>query len=187
MGAISVSIQVRQHPVSSTVSPPLAFVKPLMMFDILVYLFENYAQPGCFPPSSTLMRKLAAVGFERDDISAALDWLAALDGLRSTSLLPRTCTSSASQRVWTEQEQARLPVECRGYLQFLQDAGVIDELLRELIAERALALPGHGVPLARLKIIALMVIWRRHPAIDSIDGLLLDELLCLEDYQPVIH
>lgn len=157
------------------------------MFDILVYLFENYAQPGCFPPSSTLMRKLAAVGFERDDISAALDWLAALDGLRSASLLPRSHASCGSQRVWAEQEQQRLPVECRGYLQFLEEAGVIDELLRELIIERALALPSQSLPLARLKIIALMVIWRRHPAIESLDGLLLDELLCLEDYQPVIH
>ena len=55
------------------------------MIDILVYLFENY-QPDACPAPAVLTQKLAAAGFEADDISAALLWL---DGLgHAESLVP---------------------------------------------------------------------------------------------------
>jgi Smg protein len=48
------------------------------MFDILVYLFENYYQAQAYPDFDTLERKLHAAGFENDDIHDALDWLNSL-------------------------------------------------------------------------------------------------------------
>ena len=38
------------------------------MFDVLVYLFENYYQAEGYPDQDTLSRKLHAAGFENEDI-----------------------------------------------------------------------------------------------------------------------
>ncbi|MBP9712157.1 MAG: DUF494 domain-containing protein [Sterolibacterium sp.] len=156
------------------------------MFDILVYLFETYAQPGHFPNSTALARKLTAVGFEADDISAALEWLAVLES-HSEKDAPQPLTDTHAIRLYSEREQARLSAECRGFLCFLEQAGAINSLLREIIIERALALNVASVSLARLKVIALIVLWRRHPAIESVNALLLDELLAAEDSTPSVH
>ena len=48
------------------------------MFEILVYLFENYAHVDACPAPDQLARKLSAAGFEDEDISAALDWLSGI-------------------------------------------------------------------------------------------------------------
>ncbi|SMB22067.1 Protein smg homolog [Sterolibacterium denitrificans] len=160
------------------------------MFDVLVYLFEMYAQPGVFPASGVLMRKLSAVGFEQKDISAALEWLSGLENLAEEDYRHHRLVGAQDvrpMRIYCEREMARLPAECRGFLGFLEDAGAIDGVLREMIIERAMVLRDPGVPLAKLKIIVLMVLWRRHPAMESLDTLLLEELLSTEDGLPVLH
>ena len=48
------------------------------MFDVLVYLYENYWRPDACPDHVQLSKKLSAVGFENDEIQDALSWL---DGL----------------------------------------------------------------------------------------------------------
>ena len=48
------------------------------MFDVLVYLYENYWRPDACPDHDQLTRKLTSVGFESDEIQEALTWL---DGL----------------------------------------------------------------------------------------------------------
>ena len=45
------------------------------MFDILVYLVENYFHNGQLPDAETITKRLSAAGFEDDDISEALTWL----------------------------------------------------------------------------------------------------------------
>ena len=56
------------------------------MFDVLVYLFENYYQTETYPDQDTLERKLHAAGFENDDIQDALDWLNTLTDLPKEAL-----------------------------------------------------------------------------------------------------
>ena len=45
------------------------------MFDVLVYLYENYWRPDACPDHQQLQRKLSAVGFDSDEIQEALRWL----------------------------------------------------------------------------------------------------------------
>lgn len=145
-----------------------------MMIDILVYLFENY-QPDACPAPAVLAKKLSAAGFESDDISAALAWL---DGLSGEDSAPACEPGAGSVRVYEETEQARLSVEARGFIVFLEQQGAIDASLRETIIERVLALPDQTVSVDRLKVIVLAVIWRRQHAIDA---LILEELLAEVD------
>lgn len=143
------------------------------MFDILVYLFENYVHATACPESDQLARKLSAAGFEQDEISEALDWLAGLRRHATTSPL-LAMPSQGAMRIYSAEEQVRLDAECRGFLTFLENAGALDAATREIIIERTLALEGFNVSLRRLKVIVLMVLWQRE-LLD--DGLIIDELL----------
>ena len=143
------------------------------MFEVLVYLFENYYQAESYPDHSTLSRKLTAAGFENEDISEALDWLNGLNHL-SDHPLPAAFDSRASHRTFVDSEQSKLSIESRGFLMFLESAGVLTPVLREMIIERAMALEDDVVGLERFKVIALLVLWTRH---GSVDTLVLDELL----------
>jgi Smg protein len=140
------------------------------MIDILVYLFENY-QPDACPAPTVLAKKLTAAGFEADDISAALVWLEGLTNGEQPSL---KVSDTRAIRIFDEAECARLTVEARGFLAFLEAQEAIDAGLRETIIDRAMALPGNSVSVERLKVIVLAVVWRRQHAIDA---LILEELL----------
>ena len=140
------------------------------MIDILVYLVENYPPDAC-PEPAALARKLTAAGFGSEDISAALNWL---DGFPAGNEASFGADAGRGMRIYDEEEQERLPVQCRGFLGFLERHRAIDARLREAIIERALALPEPEIDLERLKVIVLAVIWRcRH----EIDALILEELL----------
>ena len=145
------------------------------MFDILVYLFENYVHVRACPEGDKLVRKLSAAGFEEDEISEAIQWL---EGLRQEPELPSIAPDNTAVRVYAEQELGRLDADCRGFLSFLEHAGVLDALTREMIIERAMALPVQRLSRSRLKVIVLMVLWRQE---QSIDTLILDELLTEEE------
>ncbi len=145
------------------------------MIDILVYLFENYL-PNAYPEPAVLARKLSAAGFDEEEITEALSWL---DGLeRSEAVVVRLREQGAGIRVYAEAEQDRLSVECRGFLAFLEQAGTLDPGLREIVVERALALQDREVALSKLKVIVLVVLWRR---LHEFDALILEELLSGED------
>lgn len=147
------------------------------MFEILVYLFENYAHVDACPAPEQLARKLSAAGFEDDDISAALDWLSGL-GDEAQPQWPQISSRSRSFRAYTDQECARLDTGCRGFIAFLENSGMLNPPMREMIIDRAMALPEGGLTLSKLKVIVLMVLWSQH---QSLDTLILEELLSDDD------
>jgi len=143
------------------------------MFDVLVYLFENFYQTEQYPDQDTLTRKLSAAGFENEDINEALHWLKEItprdDDLRTASL-----DASSAKRAFVDTECEKFSVEVRGFIMFLESAGVLTPRLRELVIERAFALPDESVGLDKLKVIVLMVLWTRR---GEVDALMLDELI----------
>jgi Smg protein len=145
------------------------------MIDILVYLFETYGYADACPEEpEQLTRKLAAVGFEEADIADAVEWLGGLRlaaGRLSSPFLPG---HGSSIRIFIDSEQTRLDVAARGFLVFLESVGLVDLRRRELIIERALALPDSEVTLSQFKVIVLMVLWQERA---NVDALILDELL----------
>lgn len=143
------------------------------MFDILVYLFENYVHADACPEPAQLARKLTAAGFEEEEITEALEWLSGLRQL-SDGERPAQFSRAGSLRIYSDDEQVRLGVECRGFLLFLENAGILDSECREMIVERALALSETEIELENLKVIVLMVLWQQDR---PINGLILDELL----------
>lgn len=142
------------------------------MFDILVFLFENFFHTGTYPDQETLTKRLAAAGFDSGDISQALSWLSGLEQAEPGS--SERFTGSDGFRYYTEPELAKLSAESRGFLLFLETAGIINALQRELVIERVLALDETSVDLEQVKLIVLMVLWNQNEAVDS---LVLEELV----------
>lgn len=140
------------------------------MFEVLVYLYENYWRPDACPDHDQLTRKLSAVGFETDEIQEALVWL---DGLAESA---QTCTgeqSAASMRVYAPAEIDRLGEESVGFISFLESAGVLPPTMREMVIDRATAVDSGPLALEDLKVIVLMVFWSLG---EEPDALILDEL-----------
>jgi Smg protein len=145
------------------------------MFEVLTFVYENYDAGESCPEPAHLERKLAAVGFESDEIGEALTWLKGLDGAAHPSpLQPWLIQPQAnSMRIYPRHEQIHLGTLAMGFLCFLETSAQMPAQLREVIIERAMAAPGGPVSLDDLKIIVLMVYWRfgLEP-----DALVLDEL-----------
>ncbi len=140
------------------------------MFDVLVYLYENYWRPDACPAPKLLSRKLSAVGFDTEEIQDALRWL---DGLADSA---EACTGSPVQgsvRIYTAEEQEVLGQESIGFITFLGSAGVLSAAMREMVIDRALAVGCGQMDLEDLKIIVLMVFWSLG---EEPDALILDEL-----------
>jgi Smg protein len=145
------------------------------MFDVLVYLYENYWRPDACPDHAQLSRKLSAVGFESDEIEEALHWL---DGLatRTDELRPdgtAAAPSPGAVRVYTAEEQELLGEASIGFISFLESAGVLTAPLREMVVDRATAVGSGPLPVEDLKVIVLMVFWSLG---EEPDALILDEL-----------
>lgn len=132
------------------------------MFDILVYLFENYVhnESEIFINQADLTRELSKAGFHDDDIFKALRWLENLSKLQESHVTPYlTKTRSNAVRLYTVQEQRKLDVECRGFLMFLEQINVLDLATREMVLDRVMELDGAEVTLEDLKWVVLMVLF----------------------------
>ncbi len=172
------------------------------MFEVLVFVYENYWRGDACPELQQLGRKLSAHGFEPEEIHDALVWLDGLNNaaqairLDPAATLPAApeagkapvgaalCDQSAhSLRVYSVAEQDHLGADCLGFITFLESAGVLPAAMREIAIDRAMAAPGNPVSLDELKIIVLMVYWSfgQEP-----DALVLDEL-CDDTVHRVAH
>lgn len=161
------------------------------MFEVLVYVYENYWQGAACPEPERLGRKLMAAGFEAEEIQDALVWLdglsAAAQGTQTELLVDASgdsaellgvpagivAQSSDSLRIYSVAEQVHLGAQSLGFVSFLESSGVLPPHMREIVMDRAMAAPGDPVTLDDLKIIVLMVYWSfgQEP-----DALVLDEL-----------
>jgi Smg protein len=150
------------------------------MFDVLVYLYENYWRPDACPDHEQLSRKLTAVGFESDEIQEALHWL---DDLADSAQGYTVEQSPDSVRLYTDREIDSLGEISVGFVSFLEAAGVLPPPMREMVIDRAMAVGGNPLDLDDMKIIILMVFWSLG---EEPDALILDELFVAPE-ERLIH
>ena len=150
------------------------------MFEVLVYLYENYWRPDACPDHDQLTRKLSAVGFETDEIQEALSWL---DGLAETAQAQADAQAATSVRIYSATEIEHLGEESIGFISFLESAGVLPPTMREMVMDRASAVGQSPLALEDLKVIVLMVFWSLG---EEPDALILDELFVAPE-ERMIH
>ncbi len=132
------------------------------VLDVLLYLFETYSDqepPDCKPGAAdqdVLREELLKAGFGEPEVDSALDWL---DGLVETSAPFAGVPGDRSIRVYNEVELRRLDLECRGYLLYLEQIGILSPVQREVVIDRLMALGSGNVDKEQVKWVVLMVLF----------------------------
>ena len=93
------------------------------MFDILMYLFENYihSEAEVMVDHDILTDELTRAGFHQDEIYKALKWLEKLSALQDSDAYPYlTRVGNKSFRIYTEDEMQRIDTLSRGFILFLE-------------------------------------------------------------------
>ena len=151
------------------------------MFDILVYLFENYFEAELHPDHGKLARELSAAGFDTDEISRAFAWFTGLEQLSTDAAYPEAFAASSATRCYAPQEQLKLDQKTQGFLTFLESSGILNPIQRECVIDRVLALAESEVSLEHVKWIVLMVLWSHGQ-----DYVFIEDFLAGDD-EPRLH
>ena len=130
------------------------------ILDVLLYLFEHYIanDADLARDRDSLQNNLLQAGFSPAEIHKAFDWLEGLAERRPGPAVPR---ADGPVRVFFGPELDKLDVECRGFLMFLEQQGILDANQRELVLDRAMALDQDEIDLDDIKWVVLMVLFNQ--------------------------
>lgn len=150
------------------------------LFDVLMYLFENYMEDDSplFSDPEKLKVQLSDAGFRRSQINKAFVWLEDLAQGQEQEMSTHLPGSDNSIRIFNAGECGKLNVECRGFLIYMEQMGVIDAASRELIIDRVMALESEEIDLDQLKWVVLMVLFNQpgfEAAYSWVENLVLDD------------
>ena len=125
------------------------------IFDVLIYLFENYMDSDIdiIPDTDMLQTELKAAGFNSGNISKAFEWLDTL-ALQEEPVFKTT----ENFRIFCAEECYKLDMECRNLILFLQSMGILNPVSRELVIDRAMAIENKHISVEELKWITLIVL-----------------------------
>jgi len=132
------------------------------VIDILIYLFEHYIDDEIEleVDQDRVKTELHDSGFDHTQITKAFDWL---QGLANTNeeTVATISENATSVRIYALEEESKLDAECRGFLHFLAEVGVLDATNREVVIDRVMALDADEIDIGQLKWIVLMVLFNR--------------------------
>ncbi len=132
------------------------------VLDVLMYLFEHYFEDEVVlgPDQDSMKTELAHAGFRSRTIDKAFTWLEDL-ACQEDNPIALAMADAPSVRVYTAEEQGKLDIECRGFLLFLEQAGILDPAHRELVIDRVTALETEEIDLEQVKWVVQMVLFNR--------------------------
>ena len=130
------------------------------MFDLLVYVFENYlSSNNNIADLSKMTTELEEAGFEYKEIEFAIDWFATLKILSEKINDKKIDQSKINARIYSKREFDKINNEGIGFLIFLEQATILTPSEREIILDRAMAVNQSEVNLDELKWIVMMTLW----------------------------
>jgi Smg protein len=128
------------------------------MFEVLVYMFENYIDSQFRPDPQTLSKELCAAGFDEQDIDGAFDWFTQLE-VSANQPLQLVTPQDISTRIFTDGELKKITGESIGFILFLVQANILNAPQRELVFELAMDLPLPSITIEEMRWIVLMTTW----------------------------
>lgn len=127
------------------------------VLDVLMYLFETYAEHDETTDHAVLRQELLRAGFRAPEVDRALVWLEDLN--RDPEHPFPTIPGEHSVRLYSPLELSRLDAACRGYLIYLEHTGILSPLSREIVIDRLMALGAGEIDVEQVKWVALMVLF----------------------------
>ena len=131
------------------------------VLDVLMYLFENYLydEPEDEPDRASMEESLEEAGFTNREIGKAFAWL---DELAEQRFQPEmTPQAHRPIRIFVDSEIDRLDLECRDFLMYLENVGILDPQRRELVIDRLQALDAEEIDIEDVKWVVLMVLFNQ--------------------------
>ncbi len=148
------------------------------VFDVLLYLFDNYEDVKLIPDQDALKGTLMGAGFSEHEVSKAFDWLEALAAQKENHC-PSSDAGASASRIYHAKELQKLDTECRGFLLFLEQTGVLDSQARELAIDRLMALESEDIGIQQVKWVVFMVLFNqsgKEAAITWIEDIIINDL-----------
>ena len=147
--------------------------------DVLMFLFERYLGEDneVMDERNHMHTRLEEVGFHHQHIDQAFDWLEDLAIIRdSEEFAP---VQKVSARIFSEEEKLILNEDCLGFIMYLEQAGILTPVTRELILDRVIALD-HELDIEQLKWV-VMIVLHTHPGEENayawMESLVFDEVV----------
>ncbi len=127
------------------------------VLDVLMYLFETYTEQEPEPDQTVLRTELLQAGFDELEVDRALDWLEELDARQQQPFA--AMPAERSVRLFSPLECSRLDTDCRGYILYLEQIGILSSSQRELVIDRLMALGAGEIDVDQVKWVVLMVLF----------------------------
>ena|SRR3990167_5410585 len=155
------------------------------MFEILMFLFENYMDGNVAIATDPhiVVTELEQAGFNRNEIGRALDWLDGLNRMQEAIPAP-IVPGQHAMRYYAPQECEQLGLEGRGFLLYLEQLSILDAKTREIVIDRLMALDRHELNLNRIKWVVLIALFNQP---DKKSALSLLQDMILSDAFSVLH
>ena len=155
------------------------------VLDVLMYLFENYMDDDIAIEADPefLKSQLREAGFLSTEINKAFTWLEDLSVLQEGAKATPS-HANRSIRVFSPMEEKKLDVECRGFLMFLEQMGVLNGTSRELVIDRIMALESPDIDLDQVKWVVLMVLFNQPGLEEAFTWM---ETMVMEEFQQPMH
>lgn len=152
-------------------------MKEESILNVLMYLFKNHMQDNCEldMTQTKLSLQLEELGFRRKVINQAFEWL---ENLSQKNHELTQLPSENSLRVFSNYECKLLDIECRSFLVYLEQRGILNPHTRELVINQALELEREGIDISLLKWVTLMALFNQP---DEKHALACMEFLVLDD------
>lgn len=130
------------------------------MFEVLIFMFENYFANHALPDQEVMQQELCAAGFEQSDILGAFDWF---DEMKTKLNQPAAVYSHkhTATRQFADAEHSKINTESLSFILFLQQANVINDVERDLIIDRAMALKQEHIKIEEMRWITMIALWNK--------------------------
>ena len=129
------------------------------MFELLIYMFENYLSSKSYLDFNNISMELEAAGFDNDDIEEAFDWFSQLKAMSDKIPQAIDVKENTNLRIFTEKEYKKISSEGLGFILFLEQAKVLNSIEREIIIDRAMALNQNIISIDEVRWVVMMALW----------------------------
>lgn len=151
-------------------------MKQTSVLSVLMFLFKHHMEDSIDldEPSSQLMEQLQSIGFSKQLIYKAFEWLSNLEIQSNT---PMEAPSVDAFRVLAEHEKMLLDDECQSYILTLEEMGILKPVTREMMLNQVLELAEEGIDISLIRWVTLMVLFNQpdeDQALQAMEFLVLD-------------
>lgn len=148
--------------------------------DILMYMFQNYLDQNADVSgmATEVFDDMESKGFHPDQICDALNWFNILHQMQDHANTNADHWERPATRMFTEDESRKISAKARGFLFKMEQDGIVDNISRELIIDRLMALEDQYVGLVEIRWVTLIVLFaqkNRKQQLDILQSLVLNE------------